>query len=191
MLLNDLGVRTIHFPGRHNGQDLQLAIRGREDDLDFVFETIRPLLDEYDAASDVPIPVLYRQLDMAYPGSRFVLLKRDPMDWARSARKNVGGKFRPFNRVQYWHYFRHQPRRIGQLSDRDLVGMYERHLQEVTDYFGPRLGVFELKDPDCGPKVAAFLGIETDLRLTNPPENWMARKRRSKLRILWHKLTGK
>jgi hypothetical protein len=168
-LLRALGVTTIHFPNKHNGRNLQAAVRGREHDLPFVFETIRPLLDEYDAASDVPIPVLYRELDAAYPGSRFFLLRRNPLDWARSARNHSSGRdFQPFARIQYWHYLKGRPARIEQITDADLVGMYEKHLDAMSSYFGPRLGVFELLDPECGSKVAAHLGIESTMRL--PPE---------------------
>jgi hypothetical protein len=149
--------------------NLQAAVSGHENDLPFVLQTIRPLLDEYDAASDVPIPVLYRELDAAYPGSRFFLLRRNPLDWARSARAHYSGRnFQPFARIQYWHYLKGRPSCIEQLTDADLVCMYEQHLHAVSSYFGPRLGVFELLDPECGTKVAAHLGINSTMRL--PPE---------------------
>jgi len=70
--LNDalelLGWRSIHYP------DPALMLGGRFDEA----------LDGCDAATDAPVAALYRQLDAAIPGSRFILTQRDLEPWLAS-----------------------------------------------------------------------------------------------------------
>src|SRR6185503_19618665 len=40
----------------------------------------------YDAVTDLPIGVFYAQLDMRYPGSKFILTVRDVESWLVSAK---------------------------------------------------------------------------------------------------------
>ncbi len=44
------------------------------------------LLRGYRAALDLPIPTVFRELDAAFPGSRFILTLREPARWLRSLR---------------------------------------------------------------------------------------------------------
>ncbi|MEL6603249.1 MAG: sulfotransferase family protein [Cyanobacteria bacterium J06614_10] len=65
--LNQINVPCIHFP------------------FTLYREGIRaPLLERYTAFVDTPIPLLYQELDAAYPGSGFILTKRPLDDWMRS-----------------------------------------------------------------------------------------------------------
>ena len=58
-------------------------------------------IEEYDAAQDNPWPFLYREIDAAYPGSKFVLTLRDPDDWIRSVVNHFGGTSTP---MREWIY---------------------------------------------------------------------------------------
>ena len=163
-LLYDLGLPTIHFPERRKGAPVQPKIVGRETELDFVLDTITPAFQGYVGASDVPIPVLYKQLLGRFHDARFVLLTRDAGDWIRSVRRRKSGRdFHPFERVQYWHYFPSKPPGLDHLTDDDLSRMCHQHTTQVTDFFSrtqpAKLGVFELYDPDVGSAVASFLGF--------------------------------
>ena len=40
---------------------------------------------EVDAVKDTPWPLLYKELDMTFPGSKFIHIIRDPDAWLRSA----------------------------------------------------------------------------------------------------------
>jgi len=57
------------------------------------------------AVSDVPIAVLYEQLEYAYPNSGFILTYRNPFDWVLSVRNHIGDRdLNVFEKVQYWRY---------------------------------------------------------------------------------------
>jgi hypothetical protein len=66
--LEMLGYRAIHYPSP------ALMLEGRYD------EAIGP----YDAATDISVSAFYRELDRAYPGSRFILTIREPTGWLDS-----------------------------------------------------------------------------------------------------------
>jgi Sulfotransferase domain len=162
-LLRMLGLRTIHWPACDRGTDLEAKIEGRETELEHVLDTIAPVIERYHAAADVPLPALHRHLYSRYPGARFVLLHRDPVGWVRSVRNHIGEReLAPFERVQYWHYFRERPGRLVELSDADLAWMHLRHTAEVTEFFA-RCSVrqflaSDLNDIDCGTRISDFLG---------------------------------
>ena len=52
-----------------------------------VFNDInQPCLEENDAFTDLPIPLLYKELDQKYPGSKFICTIRDVDKWLASVR---------------------------------------------------------------------------------------------------------
>jgi hypothetical protein len=116
-----------------------------------------PTVDKYDALSDLPIPLLYRQLDKAYPGSKFILTTRDEMFWADSVMRHFSNRnpFReawskdPFsNRIHQALYGRQD------FDARVFIDRYRRHNQEVRHYFRDRpddLLVMEMGLEGCHP----------------------------------------
>jgi hypothetical protein len=165
---------VLQYPVRHNGIDLESKILGREADLEFVVETLGPALDTYDSVTDVPIPVLYRQLFRRYPTAKFILLLRNPFDWVRSVRSHIGGRaLWPYERVQYWHYLQQRPMKLAEIDDQELLRMNALHTAEIIEFFAQtapqNLNVFELGAENAGRAIAAFLGVDTDARLTVIP----------------------
>lgn len=165
-LFENLGLRAMHWPVRNNGVRLQPKIEGHETDLDYVLDVIEPVINKNDATTDVPIPVLYRELDKRYPNARFLLLRRRPAEWIRSVRKHIGERrFNPYERVQYWHYFPRKPAALGELSDSDLAEMCERHFSQVSNYFAKsctkKFACFDLENLNTGMGIAAFLGSDS------------------------------
>lgn len=163
--LSDLGLRTIHWPVYHQGQDLRAKIIGRETELEAVYEAISPILDDAEAIADVPIPVLYRQLYRSFPNAGFILVERDSAAWVRSVRTHLKDrKFGPYERVVYWQFFGHRPKSARLLTDQDLLGMQARHRASVEGFFRKvapdRLRCFQLEDDNAGGKIASFLGYE-------------------------------
>jgi hypothetical protein len=194
VLLERLGIRTIHWPGRHNGVKLPRKIVGHETDPEFVVDTILPLLRLHDAAADVPIPVLYPQLQRHFPEAKWILLLRKPEDWVRSVRARIRERpLRPFERVQYWRYFPARPSRLADLSDAELVAMYERHTDEVSGFARnlghDKLGVFDLYDEQCGSQVARFLGYGGDYAMPhlNDPLRIKNAGRRARMSLLFER----
>jgi len=170
-LLAGLGIHIVHWPIRLNGwKPLQPKIAGRETDLDFVTDVLKPVINKSDGMSDVPVPVLYRPLAERYPNARFILMRRNAADWIRSVRKMIDKRpFDPYERVQYWHYFPARPERIEDLSDAELAGMCERHYAEVEAYFSQyektKFAQFNLEDKAAGAAVAAFVGTHVNAKM--------------------------
>ncbi len=161
---------VLQYPVRHRGIDMESKVQGREADLEFVAETLGPALDAYDSVSDVPIPVLYRQLFRRYPTARFILLLRNPFDWVRSVRRHIGTRaFWPYERVQYWHYLQQRPMKLSEVDDQQLLRMNALHTAEIIEFFAQtapqNLRVFELGAENAGQAIAAFLGVDTDAPL--------------------------
>jgi hypothetical protein len=169
---------VIQNPIRHDGPDgedidLQSKIVGRETDLDFVAETLRPVFDAYDAVCDIPTPVLYKQLLGWYPTAKFILLLRNPFDWLRSVRRHVGERaFVPYECVQYWRYLPWNPIGLSDVADdRQLLRMNTLHSAQIIEFFTEaapaNLGVFDLGGEDTGAAIAAFLNVDSDAPFPN------------------------
>lgn len=164
---------VLQYPVKYGGVDLESQLVGREQDLGFVTDLLSPALESYDSVTDVPVPVLYRQLLHRYPDAKFILLLRDPFDWVRSVRRHIGRrKLLPCERVQYWHYLKWRPKTLSEVADKQLLCMHAQHTAEVIDFFEhtsvDSLGVFELR-PESGKAIAAFLNIDAGAALPLVP----------------------
>lgn len=78
--LEILGHRTKDYPG---------ITRYRPGDVSSVDPDT---VNAFDALTDTPIPSFYRELDQAYPGSKFILTVRDRESWLKSCRKQFTEK---------------------------------------------------------------------------------------------------
>lgn len=112
------------------------------------------LSDEYDAFQDNPWPVLYREMDRRWPGSKFILTRRPSEAWIRSQVKDFGLAETP---MRHWIYGVGCP----QGNETVFVERYERHNREVLEYFRDRPGDLLLLDLPAGhgwPELCQFLG---------------------------------
>jgi hypothetical protein len=152
--LNILGVKTIHFP--HDEQTLS-ELKNAEYRLS--------ILDDYDGAVDAPIPPYFAQLDVVYPGSKFILTIREKTSWLRSVE-------------QHWTR-RANKRRRRELSEFDAfvravvfgtVGfnpdrfsyVYDTHERNVREYFKDRPGdllILDICGGDGWDALCEFLGL--------------------------------
>ncbi len=120
-----------------------------------------PTLERFYAASDLPISILYRELDHAYPGSKFILTIRDESEWLRSVRDHFSYK-NPF-RWEWDHY--PISNRIHQavygrkdFDAQTMLERYRRHNAEVLDYFVNRSDdLLVMKEPKWT-ELCKFLG---------------------------------
>ncbi len=118
--------------------------------LDYAIEKI----PQYDAFQDNPWPLLYKELDARYPGSRFILTTRHPRSWLRSVKKYFG----PYEAAaEVWIYggvgtpYKNQKR---------FLQRYKRHNREVREYFKGRPNDFLEIDLGKGhgwKEICAFL----------------------------------
>ena len=118
-----------------------------------VDEITRRHLPQFDAFQDNPWPILYRELDKRYPGSKFILTVRDTESWLRSASRHFGTTHHP---MQQWIYGVGYP--VG--NEQIFIERYESHNREVVDYFRDRSGDLLVLDltTDGWPELSRFLG---------------------------------
>ena len=175
-LLVRSGVSSIHWPGSVKGVDYQSKIAGYENDLAYVTAALAPVINMVTAVSDVPIAALYDHLENAYADGAFILMFRNPFDWARSVRRHIGVRgFNAFERVQYWRYFPDQPSSLRAIEDSLLYSVYLTHYRDVLRYFdGHDNFLFvDLHEPEVGQRICSFLGLppialrRIDFRLGN------------------------
>jgi len=98
---------------------------------------IMTLAGEKETFEDWPWIVLYKELDRAFPDSRFVLTKRNPGRWIRSYRNmlaregDASEELNEIRRILYGLPFPH-------VSEAQLIERYENHNSDVEDYFRDR-----------------------------------------------------
>ncbi|MEM1065165.1 MAG: sulfotransferase family protein [Pseudomonadota bacterium] len=174
-MLTRLGYRVAgynQFRDFAQRQDLTLA------DLE---ERALALLPEYDAAKDTPWPVLYRQLDAACPGAKFIHITRDTETWIASVVKDFAQHPNALHRVIYG-----VPFPVG--HEEVFCARYEAHNAEVAAYFADRpedylhMRLNELSYE----RICPFLGRPVLDRGT-PKSNTRFRKR---MKRVWWRLTG-
>ena len=98
-----------------------------------VREMARQIAERYDAFEDNPWPILYRELDEWFPGSKFILTRRPADAWIRSQLKDFATTETPMRR---WIYGEEAGCPEG--NEDVYVARYERHNREVVDYFRDR-----------------------------------------------------
>jgi hypothetical protein len=116
-----------------------------------------PTIEDHYATSDLPLQLIYKELDRAYPGSKFILTTRDEHKWVKSVENHwrrhdgfLGAKKGSdrFSRLLHEEIY-------GQADfDRELfLSRYRRHNAEVREYFKSRpndLLVMDMEIPTVG-----------------------------------------
>ena len=106
-----------------------------------------------DAAVDSPIPLAWRQLRDAYPGSRFILTTRNRDTWLKSTQTINGDED---DDLRYLYFGTVDP------GKEDFVAGYEQHHERVRGYFAGSDDYFELDldQLDTGvPELCRFLEL--------------------------------
>jgi hypothetical protein len=115
------------------------------------------------ALSDLPIPLLYKKLDAAYPGSKFVLTTRSERGWLEAAMRHFSPTFNKHRAL--WDHpfidFIHN-KLYGRVDfeSETFIARYRRHNSEVLEYFEGRandLLVMNMDDGAGWPELCAFL----------------------------------
>jgi len=119
-------------------------------------------LGDYEAAVDLPIPIYYPQLDLSYPGSKFILTVREPNSWMASVRRHWAkwpitddpdGQYRQMLRLAMYgcHGF----------SEGRMLYVHETHLRNVKWYFHDRpedLLILDICAGEGWDQLGPFLG---------------------------------
>ena len=115
------------------------------------------IAEEHDSVEDMPWPLIFRELDQAFPSSRFVLTLRDTDRWYKSIAGHFGAH--PYH-IQQLTYGEDAPAPVGHEARYRKV--YDAHNSAVCDYFASRpddLLVMELERGDGWEKLGAFLNV--------------------------------
>lgn len=106
----------------------------------------------YQAATDTPVTIAFRELDRQYPGSKFILTTRDLDGWLKSCSRHFGEPYDNTMREKLFGTY--------QFDEPKFRATYERHHREVFNYFAGRsqdLLVYRLGDEQWEP-LCVFLG---------------------------------
>jgi hypothetical protein len=113
------------------------------------------LAERFDGFQDNPWPLVYREMDERYPGSKFVLTIRPTDRWIKSVVQHFGTAD---TAMREWIYGVGHP-----AGNEDVyVARYERHNREVLEYFADRpddLLVLEVTNGEGWEKLSPFLGL--------------------------------
>ena len=119
-----------------------------------VYEMAFDLVSRFDAFQDNPWPILYKELDGKFPGSKFILTLRSTDDWIRSMVNHFNEEETP---MREWIYGVGYPK-----GNEDVyIARYERHNRDVREYFHDRgndLLVLNITAGEGWEKLCPFLG---------------------------------
>ncbi|MBT8471636.1 MAG: hypothetical protein KJN99_03465 [Marinicaulis sp.] len=101
----------------------------REGGAAFCIETIK----NFDAAEDMPWPHFFRELDEAYPGSKFILTTRQPEKWFTSIDNHFGHQETELNAFAYG-----RDKARARDNRTHWIETYLAHNQAVRDFFKDR-----------------------------------------------------
>lgn len=123
--------------------------------------------ERFDAVQDNPFPPLFRELDTAFPNSKFILTTEDPDIWTERAVRYFGSNTTPMRK---WIYGEGSP--VG--HEALYRARYKRHTEEVLTHFDGRandLLVWPLTQKPGWEPLCNFLGLEIPHDIPFPHEN--------------------
>ncbi len=132
-------------------------------------------VEAFDGATNTPIALAYKELDLIYPGSKFILTIREPSSWLRSSRLHRKGILKMSNgRVSQWIKDLNT-KCYGQWEYDPAVWLstYDRHLKSVMEYFRGRksdLLILNICNGQGWSEICSFLNCEVP-NLAFPKEN--------------------
>ncbi len=147
-----------------------------------VLDMAYSLVEQYDAFQDNPWPIIYKELDAKYHGSKFILLLRDSESWINSQVKHFGRSETPMRK---WIYGVGCPK-----GNEDIyVKRFENHNNEVKRYFQNRprdLLILDLAKGSGWEELCPFLGVDIP-NTPFPHVNKAGARERRQDRMSWRK----
>lgn len=145
------------------------------------------IAQDYDAVEDMPWPIMFRELDHAFPNSKFILTVRDTDRWYASIASHFGSNPNP---IQQLVYGEDAPAPVG--HEARYREVFEAHNAAVRDYFAERPGdLLEmwLERGDGWAELGAFLGREDvpdgPFVHTNSSKERTSLLNRIRMRLIW------
>lgn len=144
------------FPCLHSAKTVKQAVAANEIS---GFPPLHPYDAQYKAFCDSPINYMFKKLDKAYPGSRFILTVREMAPWIISRMSQFGST--PNHHKKQWH----------------------DHVQGVLEHFSSRredLLIYDLCGGEGWPLLCKFLRVPIPDK-DFPWKNKTGRKRRERI----------
>lgn len=175
-MLKSLGYRVAGYDQfRHFSKQDTVT---REELLSHALEVMK----DFDASQDSPWPIFFREMDAAFPGSKFIHVIRDSRKWLDSAVNDFGGHPNPV-RVPIYGSDRPDGHEI------EWLDRYETHNDEVAAWFADRPDDYLQMRLEGGldyERLCTFLGEPYEGQAV-PHANTRLTK---KARMLWRRITG-
>lgn len=97
------------------------------------WDAVAQAAEEWDALEDNPIPLIYRELDRAFPGSKFILSVRDEEAWYQSVAYHIGSLPSP---MHTWLFGKGKA--LPKHDRAHTLTVYNQHRAAVEEYFKDR-----------------------------------------------------
>lgn len=158
--LNKTGTKSLmqyfeHWGYRHRTFELEAFNLYRVGKIEELLDS----MEEYDSFEDWPWPLMYREIDERFPGTRFILTTRkSPEKWYRSL-CNMAVRMGPLNLYEKHIYGYGMP----QGHKEEHIHYYNRHNEEVREYFKDRpeqLLTLCWEDGNGPELLSGFMGLE-------------------------------
>lgn len=152
--LTILGYESAHWKNAHWAKAIwrEMTMEGRS-----------LTLERHYALSDLPIPLLYHELDRAYPGSKFILTVRNEDNWLRSVCNHWNPAYNQFRQAWNKDPFSHKAHKLlygrRDFDAQVFLERYRQHNEDVVKHFEGRHADFRVMNMDAG----ADWGILCDL----------------------------
>lgn len=149
-----LGKVFVALGYKHKTQDFTLL-----DDLMLGnYDKLNQVIKDHDSFEDWPWLLMFKQLDVLYPKSKFILTIRDSESWIKSYRNMLKTE----NNSEYTNKNRSflYGEKFPNVSDERLLYRYNYHIAEVKNYFRYRpndLLIVDWSKGDAWKKVCNFL----------------------------------
>jgi hypothetical protein len=173
--LEILGYRSIHFPIIMQNTSIEARLKYRLNKWakelgakQPVFENFtagtgktlsfrKPKDTDFDALTDIPAARFYRELDEAFPDSKFILTVRDETAWLSSCSRFFAKGTHQFFK---WRQINLDMYGVESYSQTAFQDAYARHISAVQSYFNSRpndLLVMNIPAGDGWEKLCPFL----------------------------------
>ncbi len=119
------------------------------------WSSVRQKMDVWDAVEDNPIPLIYKELDQFYPGSKFILTVRDSEKWYNSVSYHIGDMLSPMHE---WLFGKGKG--LPKNDKTHTLNVFNTHRKKVEDHFKDRpedLLIIDVTKIESWDALCAFL----------------------------------
>jgi hypothetical protein len=157
MALKFLGLDSAHWTSAHWAKAIWREMNN---------DGVSPTLEQHYALCDLPISMLYRKLDAAYPGSKFIFTMTSEEAWVKAAERHWDPMYNHHRQAWDTDPFTHRVHEVlyGRTDfDREtFLKRYRHHNRDVLTYFTRRpedLLVMKMSEGAGWKELCGFLGM--------------------------------